>query len=481
MGSFSEQDLSTPSTPFVFFLCPETSFQASFYGIVILLRPGFRKGVIMNKYTRLTIDDRIMIQAELAKKTPLSQIAIKLGKHRSTISREIRSHLVHEKKGTAVWNYNACRHRTHCDRSHICSPCLSERRFKKCRNCILCNRFCPDFSKQECSILKKPPYVCNGCGKQGDCTLEKSYYRAQTADRKYHDVLSEIRKGLSFSEKEISALDDLISPLILKGQSPHHICITHPDEIMVSESTVYRLIDSGLIKARNIDLPRKVRFRSRRCRVHKKVDRTCRIGRTYDCFLAFMEENPDIPLVEMDTVEGEKGGKVLLTLHFVQAEMMLAFLRDHNDSRSVIDIFDLLYETIGHDLFCKVFRVCLTDNGSEFSNPVALENSSDGRQRTRIFYCDPGRPDQKGSAERNHEFIRRFFPKGSSFDHCTQEDIRIMMDHINSYHRESIGGRSPYEMFSFMYGEEILKLLKCHTVPASEVTLKKSVFRKEVH
>jgi IS30 family transposase len=194
-----------------------------------------------------------------------------------------------------------------------------------------------------------------------------------------------------------------------------------------------------------------------------------------------MEENPDTPLVEMDTVEGEKGGKVLLTLHFVQAEMMLAFLRDHNDSRSVIDIFDLLYETIGHDLFCKVFRVCLTDNGSEFSNPVALENSSDGRQRTRIFYCDPGRPDQKGSAERNHEFIRRFFPKGSSFDHCTQEDIRIMMDHINSYHRESIGGRSPYEMFSFMYGEEILKLLKCHTVPASEVTLKKSVFRKEVH
>ena len=175
----------------------------------------------MNKYTRLTIDDRIMIQAELAKKTSLSQIAIKLGKHKSTISREIRSHLVHEKKGTAVWNYNACRHRTHCDRSHICSPCISERRFKKCRNCILCNRFCPDFSKQECSILKKPPYVCNGCGRQGDCTLEKSYYRAQTADRKYHDVLSEIRKGLSFSEKEISALDDLISPLILKGQSPH--------------------------------------------------------------------------------------------------------------------------------------------------------------------------------------------------------------------------------------------------------------------
>ena len=70
MGSFSEQDLSTPSTPIVFFICPGTSFLVAFYGIVVLSRPGFRKGVIMNKYTRLTIDDRIMIQAELAKKIP---------------------------------------------------------------------------------------------------------------------------------------------------------------------------------------------------------------------------------------------------------------------------------------------------------------------------------------------------------------------------------------------------------------------------
>lgn len=52
-----------------------------------------------------------------------------------------------------------------------------------------------------------------------------------------------------------------------------------------------------------------------------------------------------------------------------------------------------------------------------------------------------------------------FIPKGTDFDPYTQEDINLMMDHINSYSRESIGNRCPYEMFSFLYGQEVLDLL----------------------
>ena len=55
-----------------------------------------------------------------------------------------------------------------------------------------------------------------------------------------------------------------------------------------------------------------------------------------------------------------------------------------------------------------------------------------------------------------------------------------MMDHINSYKRESLGNRSPHEMFSFLYGDELLKQLECHLIPPQEVTLNPSVFRKEV-
>ena len=70
-----------------------------------------------------------------------------------------------------------------------------------------------------------------------------------------------------------------------------------------------------------------------------KIDKQCLEGRRYSDYLAFIKENRDINIIEMDSVEGIKGGKVLLTIHFVNSSFMLAFLREHNDAQSVIDIF----------------------------------------------------------------------------------------------------------------------------------------------
>ena len=56
-----------------------------------------------------------------------------------------------------------------------------------------------------------------------------------------------------------------------------------------------------------------------------------------------------------------------------------------------------------------------------------------------------------------------------------------MMDHINSYKRESLANRSPYEMFSFLYGDELLDLLECHRIPPQDATLNKSIFHKEAN
>ncbi len=249
---------------------------------------------------------------------------------------------------------------------------------------------------------------------------------------------------------------------------------------MVSERTLYRLIDARVLSARNLDLPRKVRFSARKNRVHVKVDKTCRIGRDFDAFKEYISANPDSLIVQLDSVEGIKGSKVLLTIHFVKAEFMLAFLRDHNDSQSVIDIFDSLYQSLGLEQFKNLFQLCLADNGSEFSNPTAIEFDKEHNQRTRIFYCNPSAPYQKGSAERNHEFIRYFIPKGTDLAHYTQAQISLMMDHINSYGRGSLLDKSPYDMFAFLYGEDILRILECHKIPPNDVTLNKSIFRKEV-
>lgn len=429
----------------------------------------------------LTLNDRTSIEASLKEKLNFAAIARSLDKDPSTISKEIRGHLSFQRTGGFHINYNACAHRFSCDKHHICSICHAGRKYKRCKSCSMCNAFCPDFEPVVCKKLSKPPYCCNGCGKRhADCSLEKRFYTAASAHEEYLKTLSEARTGISFTEEEISYLDTLVSPLIKKGQSPHHICQTNRDSMIASERTLYRLIDSCLISARNIDLPRKVRFSARKNTVHFKVDKSCRNGRDYNSFKSFMEQHPLFPLTELDSVEGKKGGKVLLTIHFVKAEMMLAFLRDRNDAKSVIDIFNSLYDTLKPELFRQVFMVCLTDNGSEFSNPSAIEFDEEGNRRTYVFYCDPSSPYQKGSAERNHEFIRIFIPKGTDLGLYSQEDISLMMDNINSYCRESLGNKSPYDMFAFLYGEKILDLLGCRRIPPQEVTLSRSIFRKEV-
>lgn len=434
----------------------------------------------MANHKHLTKDNRYIIETMLNNKASFKEIAVTLNKDPSTISKEIRSHLIFRRVGGMRVNYNPCALHFQCNKSHICSTCHSERKYSLCKRCNMCSAFCKDFKKEICNKLLKPPYVCNGCGNRYSCSLEKRFYVAADAQKEYLLILSEARSGISLSESEIRHLDEIITPLIRKKQSPHHICVTNRDSIMVSECTLYRLIDARIISAMNIDLPRKVRYSARKQTVHVKVDKSCRIGRNYDDFTTYMADHPSLPITELDSVEGKKGGKVLLTIHFVKAELMLAFIRDHNDSQSVIDIFKRLYLELLPDNFKEIFKVCLADNGSEFSTPKALEFDRQQNRRTHIFYCNPSAPYQKGSAERNHEFIRMFIPKGSDMSHFTQQDINLMMDHINSYCRQSLGNKCPYDMFAFLYGQKILDLLGCHRIPPKDVTLNRSFFRKEV-
>lgn len=119
-----------------------------------------------------------------------------------------------------------------------------------------------------------------------------------------------------------------------------------------------------------------------------------------------MEEEPDTAVVQMDSVEGKKGGAVLLTIHFVKAELMLAFYREHNDARSVTNIFDVRYERLGKDDFMRIFPLLLADNGAEFSNPKAIEFTEEGERRTYVYYCDPNASQQKGSEESLNGIIK---------------------------------------------------------------------------
>ena len=425
-----------------------------------------------------TYAERISLQKFLGEGLTFKEIARTLGKDPSTISREVRKHMSLVATGRPGYPYNPCKHRKSCRVKNLCSKGDCHRQsVQYCKLCPDCSKHCPDFIEEICSSRFKVPYVCNGCGQISKCTLMKNIYDAEHAQYKAHDVISQSRSGLCTSEDEISRLNALISPLVRRGQSLHQIYITHQDEIMCSEKTLYNYLDANLFDVTNGDLPRKARLRPRKQKKEYKVDKGCRIGRNYQDFQEYLEQNPDTSIVQMDSVIGSVGGKCLLTIHFVESSLMLAFLRDANTSQSVLKIFDELQERIGINRFKQIFPLILTDNGSEFSNPVAIEcDRETGEIRTRIFYCDAGKPYQKGAIEVNHELIRRVLTdvngRNRSFNNLTQEDVTLMMDHINSYKRKKLNDRSPYETFSFLHGEEVLGLLGCSKVAADDILLK---------
>ena len=445
-------------------------------GTIVLCPDNNPKGeTIMAKH--LTYDDRLTIEEQLKFKSSLSRIAKELKRHKSTISREIFLRSTINKKGCYGRSYNSCIYRYDCSLNHICEQrkCVSKR-IKFCRFCSDCNNYCKYFKEDICDKLSASPYVCNGCSDRNKCTLTKRIYSAKIAQKDYEEILVDSRTGIENSPEEINVIDNIVTPLIKQGQSIHHIHTNNKDTIMVSKKTLYTYIDNGALSVNNIDLPRKVRYRARKKnQMGYKVDKACLEGRRYGDYLKFIKENKDISIVQMDTVEGKKGGKVLLTIHFVDTSFMLMLLRDANDSKSVTQWFRWIYDAVGAEDYKTLLPVLLTDNGSEFSNPIKIENVDDMQKLTNIFYCYPYSAYLKPEVENNHALIRRIITKGSSMDHLSQEDIRLVMSHINSYTRKKLNDQSPYDAFSSRYGFKLIDALGIEKINPNDIILNPSL------
>jgi IS30 family transposase len=287
----------------------------------------------------------------------------------------------------------------------------------------------------------------------------------------------ESRLGVDLSIEEICELNELITPLILKGQSIAHIYATHGDRIICSKRSLYNYIDLGLFQVRNIDLPRKVRYKPRKKQQVLQFDQTYREGRTYKDFELYMSMHPSTNVIEMDVVEGKKGGKVLLTFLFRNCNLMLIFLMDAATQECVLKVMNELTDALGSEGMKKLFPVIITDNGSEFKAPDSLESDDFGDQRTRIFYCDPHKSYQKGKLEKNHEFIRYILPKGKSFDELTEDKVNLMTNHINSIKRASLNEKTSFELAEILLGHEFLTKLKLRQIHPDEVTLKPTLLK----
>ena len=319
-----------------------------------------------------------------------------------------------------------------------------------------------------CPLLDKAPFVCNGCPKRRqNCGYQKVFYLAKQAQKQYEQTLVEAREGTPLNSQTFWDIDKVISDGVKKGQHIYHILKTH--NLDVSSSTVYRHIRKGYLSIAPIDLARAVKFKNRRKNNLPSIPKEAKKGRSYEDFQNYLSLNQLNYWLEMDTVMGRIGGKVLLTFNLSFCNFIFARLMDNKTALEVTkhlyDIKNTLHQA-DKDFF-QLFPVILTDNGGEFARVDDIEMDVQGE--SKLFFCDPNRSDQKGRIEKNHTLIRDILPKGTSFDDLTQENINLVCSHVNSVKRAALNGKSAYELFAFTYGEEIPKLLGISKIPAEDV------------
>lgn len=401
--------------------------------------------IYMTNYKHLLYEQRDTIQYMIERNYSFTQIGKAINKHRTTISNEIK------------------------------------------RNRYIKSSFFEMFDQKginkavnDCLLLRKPPYVCNTCVNKYKCNKHKLYYKSKVAQEKYETLIKESREGVDITKEVIEEIEEIIIPLIKdKKQSINQVYANHSDILYFTKPTFYKYIDLGVLSLSTLDLPKKVKYKARKKeeRIHKRQLALLK-GRTYKEYLDFIIKHPNRNIVELDTVQGlSTDNKVLLTIIIKKTKFMLIFLLDKQNMECVTKTINDVKDKLGVNLYSKVFKIILTDNGSEFFNPLGIElDYNTGKKIVNLFYCDPYSAWQKGTLEKNHVFIRTVFPKsdeftkGFSFEGLDQKKVKRLEDNINNIPRLELNNKTPYQLTKELY-PELLEKLNCSYILPDDVNL----------
>lgn len=220
------------------------------------------------------------------------------------------------------------------------------------------------------------------------------------------------------------------------------------------------------------------------CQYKKRKDFHYLKGRLYKDFLEILEVDPNFSVVEMDTVYNNvSNGPFIQTFKFIKYGFMFAILHSKKDGTHMLQGVNLLEDILGHDLFKNEVQLLLTDRGSEFVCADEFEVRDDGTRRTRVYYCDPMQSGQKGSLENNHIELRYICPKEVDLYRLglrTQNDLNLVLSHINSTPKEKLNGKSPIELTEFLHPKLMKKFYNfgLTKIDRDEVILKPYLLKK---
>ena len=409
----------------------------------------------------LSLDEKKIIQTGIENRSKKVDIERTIDKDPTTVAKEIRKHRIFKPRNQFIYP-SICIHRQECGG---------------------CRKQCSRYEEIKCNKRDKSPGACNKCPNIAKCHLDKYFYYATNANDEYKTDLVDYREGINMTTLEVKQLAGILKPLLDQGQSLYQIKSSHK-EIKQCIKTLYNYIEMGVFKEYGFDnfsLKEQVNRKQFKNKYKKRKEPVNYDNHKYKDYLKFKEDNPEVPTTEMNTVLNSQSGPYIQTFYFEGSGLMIGFLHNTKTSESMAKTLDNLENKLGHDLYRELFPLILTDRGVEFEKVNSFEfNQETGEFRTNIFYCDSYQSSQKPHVENTHNYIRDIILNEIDISNITQDDLDLMFSHINSIPRNSLKGKTPYEVFEFMMstfdnskrGKEILDLFNIKEIKRDEVTLK---------
>ena len=401
-------------------------------------------------------------------------IGRKLGRDPSGIRKEIKNYSFYTGTGK---NCIICLNKENCSMHYLCNPAPSRTNCSSCKYCTDAAKKCPNFKVEiDCEKLKKK-HVCNGCERQYKCKITYTY-NAYNAIVQHEAIMNESHVPLKI-ENLPENYKEYLAKKIKAGISPDIIVHRLPkrfEKYKITASSLYKYINLGLLDCGNLDLKNKVSRRQYGSNTLKRntIKGHQLNGRSIED-LSLEDKTMPLGVTEMDTVEGIKGGAVLLTILIPKYSLMLAYKMKSKSQEEVKLRLDILEFKL-KNIFYVIFKSVIPDNGSEFVNFKFLENSIyKGQTRCHVYYTHSYASYEKPHIENNHILLRWLIKKGYDISLISDKKIVEIINVLNNYPRPLKGYKTPIELMEEELGYDVVKKLGLKRIPYEELNLRISL------
>ena len=271
-----------------------------------------------------------------------------------------------------------------------------------------------------------------------NCDKRSGSYNVDLAQRKYDQRQENKTKNIRFTQEVRLLVDSLLmddySPEQIAGRAKldGHQCVSH--------ERIYQYVWQDKKKGGNLHLHLRHRGRKYRKRGAAKDNRGIIKNRVdIEKRPKIVDEKIRFGDCEIDTVIGKNHKGALLTINDRVTSMVWISLLSGKEAEPLTEKAIEVLMPIKNMLY-----TITADNGKEFAYHQKIAKALN----VDVYFAKPYHSWERGANENTNGLIRQYFPKGTSFENITNEQVTYVQNKLNNRPRKKLGFLSPNEFFN---------------------------------